>query len=324
MAILQDLPAELLELIYRSLASIDDVHSFGRSCRKSHLVIQRPRIYVSIMRSVIAKAPQHRYEHQLCKMLDLHREVVKSVRDGTISRLPATQAGPQGYIFNSWETALAFATTPTACSHATCPNCLSDETVYEILARYQGLRVLEYIWLERQLTASDYFSVDESPTACALDLEHAFKVVVNRNELYRDGEIPTRRSTTPETQHYKALNADERARFHAAVTHVWLMNEIRWVLTHFAYPTRFDVQIHLLENCKDNIAKQRREPLLDELDQYAVFRFMYHHLLPVHGAYLADEDIAQLPFTFSSNFTKDFGFTTRCVTCITQATRYSL
>lgn len=315
---LQDLPGELLELIFRSLASIDDVHSFGRTCRKSHLVIRRPTLYVSIMRSVISKATQHRYDHQLCKMLDLHREVVKRVQYGTAMLIPATRAGPQGYIFNAWENSLSFSTTPTACDEANCSTCLSDETIYEILARYQGLRVLEQLWLERQLNASDYFSVDKSPTACALDLEHAFKVIVNRNELFKDGEIPARRSTTPETQHYKALNADQRARFYAAVTHVWLLNEIRWTFTNFTYPTRFDVQIQLLENCKENIARQRLEPLLDELDQYAVFRFMYHHILPVYGACLADGNVERLPFTFSSSFNKDFGFTTRFVTRLLQ------
>jgi hypothetical protein len=38
-------------------------------------------------------------------------------------------------------------------------------------------------------------------------------------------------------------------------------------------------------------------------------------LLPVYGIGLADQDIAKLPFTFSSEFSKDVGFSTRYVKC---------
>jgi hypothetical protein len=314
MANLRSLPPELLETIFRSLGSIDDVHSLGRACRKTNDVIRRPAIHVDIMRSIIGQAPQHRYDLQLCKILDLHKDVVEYTQRYA-SSLSATQADAGGFTFNDWENALALATTPTACDDTCCRDCLPDETVYSILARYQGLRVLENLWLERQLNASDYFSADESPNADALSLEHAYRVVVNRSEMYRDGEISSRRCKTPETLEYKTLNADQRARFYSAVTYVWLINELRWMLTNFNYPSRFDVQIILLENCKDNLSGQRREPLLDELDQYAIFRFMYHHLLPVNGVFLADKGITGLPFTFSSHFSKDFGYTTRCVYC---------
>jgi hypothetical protein len=40
MAALLDLPTELLELIFMFLGSIDDVHSFGRSYRKTYNVIR--------------------------------------------------------------------------------------------------------------------------------------------------------------------------------------------------------------------------------------------------------------------------------------------
>jgi hypothetical protein len=315
MANLRSLPPELLESIFRFLGSIDDVHSLGRVCRKTHDVIQRHAIYVDIMRSIIGQAPQHRYDLQLCKMLDLHKDIVEYTQRYA-SSLSATQADALGFTFNDWENALALATTPSVCEDTCCRDCLSDETVYIILARYQGLRVLEDIWLERQLNASDYFSADESPEADALTLEHAYRVVVNRSELYRDEEISSRNCKTPETAEYKTLNADQRGRFYSAVTYVWLVNELRWVLTNFNYPSRFDVQIILLENCKDNLSGQRREPMLDELDQYAMFKFIYHHLLPVNGVFLADKGIAGLPFTFSSHFSKDFGYTTRYVDCV--------
>lgn len=312
MANLQSLPPELLEMIYRSLGSIDDVHYLGRACKKTCDIIQRPVIYVGIMRSVIGEAPQHRYDLQLCKMLDLHKSLVARMQQDS-SQLPATRPNPFGYALNDWESAVVTATTPTTCDEMCCTNCLPDETVYSILARYQGLRVLEDLWLERQLNASDFFSADESPDANALSIVRGYQVVVNRSELYRHGEIPTRRTTTPETSDYTALNADQRARFYSAVTCVWLLNEIRWVFTNVTYPTRFDVQRKLLEACKEKFSGQRRMPLLDELDQYAVFKFMYHHLLPMYSTSLADEGVANLPFTFSTNFNKDFGYTSRYV-----------
>lgn len=264
------------------------------------------------MRSVIGQASQHRFDVQLCKMLRLHRAVVEHMQQhGT--HLPATQPSPFGYTFNAWESALASATTTTACDEGCCSKCLPDDTVYDVLARYQGMRVLEDLWLHRQLNASDYFSMDESPDANALALVHGYQVVINRSELHREGEIPTRRCITPETAVYRRLNADQRGRFYSAVTYVWLLNEIRWVLTNFQYPVRFDVQIQLLETCKDSMSNQGRVPLLDDLDQHAVFQFMYHHLLPVYGLGLSDQDIAKLPFTFSSDFSKDIGSTTRYV-----------
>jgi hypothetical protein len=57
MPVLTDLPGELLEMIFRHLGSIDDVHHFGRTCRKLSAVIERQIIYTKIMRSVISQAP---------------------------------------------------------------------------------------------------------------------------------------------------------------------------------------------------------------------------------------------------------------------------
>jgi hypothetical protein len=312
MANLRDLPQELLVLIYHGLGSIEDVHSFGRTYRKAYGTIQRPPIYLNVMRSIIGQAPQHRYDLQLCKMLDLHKDVVEHMQQHS-SQLQTTQPNLLGYVHNEWENRLEIATAPTTCNNKCCTNCLPDETIYSILARYQGLRVLETLWLDRQLTSSDYFSLDESPGADALSLVGLYQVTVHRSELFRDGEMPSRRRQTPETSAYTRLNADQRARFYSAVIYVWLLNEIRWVLTNFAYPVGFDVQILLLESCKEAISAQRRVSLLDELDYIAIFKFMYHHLLPVYSTFLADETIAQLPFTFATDFTKDPGYTSRYV-----------
>lgn len=205
MATLWILPPELLEIMLRLLGSIDDVHNMGRTCKKAYDLLQRPTTYVKIMRSVIGRAPQHRYELQLCKMLDLHHDVVQHIQHHS-SLLPATQLSPFGYDWNKWESALTTATRAATCDDVCCSDCLPDFIVYDILARYQGLRVLENLWLERQVNANDYFSVNESSDASALSLTHGYQVVINRNDLYQDGELPSRKRATPETAAYTTLN----------------------------------------------------------------------------------------------------------------------
>jgi hypothetical protein len=310
MANLVDLPLELLEMIFHFLGSIDDVHKFAITCKKTYDTVQRSIVYMDIMRSIIRQSPQHRYELQLSKILVLHRNIVEHMQQHS-TPLPATQPNPLGYVFNNWERELTVATTPTVCHIKGCLNCLPDEVVCDILARYQGLRVLENLWLERQLGQGDYFSADKSSDTN--DIVNSYQVLVDRHEMYMDGESSSRAWMTPETLSYTAFNADQRARFHSAVTCIWLLNEIRWVLTNFAYPARFGIQVLLLENCKELISDQRRVPLLDEMDQYAVHKFMYHHLLPLYGTFLADREVARLPFTYVSDLTKDAVYTSRYV-----------
>jgi hypothetical protein len=312
MANLGDLPQELLVLIYHFLESIDDVHYLARTYRKAYDALQSQTIYLDIMRSVIRQAPQHRYDPQLCRMLYLHQDVVERMQRDS-NQLPATQPNPLGYAYNEWENHLGYATTPTTCDDACCVDCLPDETVCGILARYQGLRVLEDLWLERQLASSDFFSADENPGSDAINLLSSYQAIIDRNELYNDGEMPSRRRQTLETSAYTRLNSDQRGRFYSAVIYVWLLNEIRWVLTNLTFPARFDVQIKLLEGIKESVSAQRQVSLLDELDHYAVFKFIYHHLLPVYSTHSEGKEIAKLPFTFSSNLTTDPGYSARYV-----------
>jgi hypothetical protein len=301
MAVLTDLPPEILEQIYHFLGSIDDVHHLGRACKKTHHVVRRQNIYIEIMRSVIHQSPQHRYDYQLCRMLHLHQRIVTHFEQHIV-QLPVTQHPV--YYLNVWESDLELATHPSPLEAA-----WTDEVVCDILARYQGLRILEDLWLERQLKDTDFISVDNTSDAQRLGLD--YDTLIGRNEDFEDGEIPKRNPNMPHTRLYTSLDADQRGRFHAAVTSVWLLNEIRWVLTNFLYPAGFLVQVDILETCKRNITKEEGTPLLDDLDRYAVFAFMYHHLLPLHGTFLADGNSGQLPFTFDSDFSKDRPHCTR-------------
>ncbi|KAH7095508.1 hypothetical protein FB567DRAFT_460445 [Paraphoma chrysanthemicola] len=288
MATFLDLPPELLQPIFQHLGSIDDVHYLMRTCTKTYEAMRRPRDYVNIMRSIISQSPQH---------------LVTELRHNN-NQIHATPLIP-GYILNPWEKNFAAAITEGKFEYRSRPESYSDELVYEILARYQGLRVLEDLWLKRQLTATDFLAPDEA-VDCD-DLFHTYRNLIRRNELFEDRELQSRCRRTPETRYYNRLNADQRARFYAAVVKVWLLNEIRWFLTSFSYPSTFDLQIELLQMSKDYLKDQRHTPLLDELDSFAVFKFLYHHLLPLHGNALADQNSVKLPLTFSSNFTADYG-----------------
>jgi hypothetical protein len=44
-------------VILHFLGSIDDVHNFGRTCRKTYDIVRRPEIYVEIMRSITEVPP---------------------------------------------------------------------------------------------------------------------------------------------------------------------------------------------------------------------------------------------------------------------------
>jgi hypothetical protein len=243
MAIIIDLPPEILEQIYHYLGSIDDVHHFGRMCSKTHHVIQKQNIYLEIMRSIIHSSPQHRYDFQLCRSLDLHRKIVAHLERHP---MPFAASQPGVFSFSIWETQLM--QTARSCSS---PAEWTDDMICDILARYQGLRVLENIWLERELQEQDFLSVDD--TSDAQRFVHRFATLVDREQKFRDGDLPRRNPNTPHTWYYTELNADQRERFYAAVTCVWLLNEIRWVLTNFAYPANFTVQIEILGALKARI-----------------------------------------------------------------------
>lgn len=80
------------------------------------------------------------------------------------------------------------------------------------------------------------------------------------------------------------------------------MNEMRWFLTNFDYPSQHGTRLFadVVEQCQKEIAAQTETFLLDTLDRYAVYSFLYWHLLPVHLPALADQCSSKLPFTYAS------------------------
>lgn len=313
MATLTDLPPELLDQIFHNLGSIDDVHYLGRACRATYRIIQQHNLYVEIMRSVIYQSPQHRFDLQLCRMLELRNLVVLHFKSNSGPIQPSA-IDPRGLHHTKtneieYLLAQAIAGDDSAGDDISVRTTLTTSRIYDILARYQGLHVFQDIWLWRQLLDSDYMSVGHS-----LDEETfagAYHTIHTRNlNLSSQGDVVHRLHGSADN--CMDLNQDQKGRFYAAVTKIWLMNEIRWVLANFAYPANnFQVPLGILDICMDKLVRQVETPLLDYLDQYAIYTFLYQHLLPLHLPALADQCSSILPFTYSSDLEKDPGYSTR-------------
>ncbi|KAF2661432.1 hypothetical protein K491DRAFT_647843 [Lophiostoma macrostomum CBS 122681] len=293
------LPNELLAQIFENLASIDDVHYLGRCCKATYEIIRDQSAYVKIMRSVIRHSQVHRFDIQLCQMLDVHNTVVSHFQMGGLPFIPTplSHRGLSHTNVSKLELDLAQAINDNEEEVGTHgPTKLTDGRIYDILARWQGLRVLRDLWLARQLKREDYLTLNaESPTL----FSQAFEKLVDRHWTCPD-KVPAR--FTFHDADYITFNPDQYARFYAATTNLWLMNEIRWVLTHYTHPTAtFHLPLVILDSCRAKLASQTQTPLLDDIDKYAVYTFLYQHLLPLHLTVLSDQCSSKLPLTYSSD-----------------------
>jgi hypothetical protein len=82
------LPNELLAHVFKHLASVDDVHHLGRSCKAAYAIIKDQSTYVKIMRSVIGCSQAHRFDIQLCQMLEVHNYAVSHFRTPGLPFIP--------------------------------------------------------------------------------------------------------------------------------------------------------------------------------------------------------------------------------------------
>lgn len=143
------MPPELLESIYHHLHTIDDVHNLGRTHSKIFYIIEIRIVYTEIMRSIIGRSCVHRYDLQLCSIIDLHRKVLEHFGDDGIPSRGTSNQSHQRY--KRREESLASTTAVADCPFDPCATCTPDAIVYNILARYQGLRVIENLWPRRQI-----------------------------------------------------------------------------------------------------------------------------------------------------------------------------
>jgi hypothetical protein len=148
MAILTALPTELLEQVFLYLGTVEDVHHFARACKATHHVTRRDNIYVQIMRSVIHRSPAHRHDIQLFRLLKMHADIVERGRPIRATHVGSNSA--QHIHASDWEHRLLIAIVNESSIFE-----IDDEGVHDILTRWQGLRVLQDMWLQRELKADD-------------------------------------------------------------------------------------------------------------------------------------------------------------------------
>jgi hypothetical protein len=297
---LTSLPPELLESIYHHLDTIDDVHSLSRSHSKTFHTIERRTVYTEIMRSMIGRSWVHRYDLQLCSIIDLHRKIVQHFRNDGIP-FPAT-SDESHRRYNQWEEPLASTTVVAACPFGPCSTCIPDATVHDILARYQGLRVLEDLWLKRQIEEPDLLAADAIMDVDDDEFLCRYKCLLGRSQDCEQGDLPSRSKWDRATLSYTELSPDQRGRLYSAIIFVWILNELRWVLMNFQFPLRSYRYIEILDKCRADLTELSQNPVLDQLDQYAVFSFVYHHLLPLHSPVLQEQNSSELPFTFTTDY----------------------
>lgn len=300
---LLSLPLELLEKIFYRLGSIEDVHHFARTSKKTCDVIRLPSAYTKIMRNIISCSPQHRYDIVLCDLLNIHRDIVSYFAEQDNPSQLHLAARADQLEPGSFEAQLLLAVT-NQCEFGTCKRCLPDERVHEILARYQGLRVLENECLRRPLCSDDLVTIQQ--TVDGKKLAHAYQTLLKRYEDFKDGIITVMPDQSFAATYYTSFNPDQRGRFYAALISTWALNEIRWIFTQFTPPVNQSVpvvQLKLLDMCKTLFEERKTErPIVDEADRYSIWQFLYSHILPLYGSFLADRDCSQLPLTFPSNF----------------------
>ncbi|KAF1972866.1 hypothetical protein BU23DRAFT_554710 [Bimuria novae-zelandiae CBS 107.79] len=299
---LLSLPLELLENVFYRLDSIDDVHHFARVSKRTYDVIRLSSAYTNIMRCIIGFAPQHRFDIVLCGLLQVHRDIVAHFAEHG-SNSPLLLATQPNLQHGSFEAQL-FTIVSDECSSGPCKKCLPDNRVYEILARYQGLRVLEDEWLARPLGTHDLLAVEQ--TVDRDPFVQAHKLLLKQHEDFKDNVDPRTDRDSFAATHYISFNPDQRHRFHAALISVWVLNEVRWIFAQFTsqrgQPVS-SIQLKLLDLYKDMVERHKIEtPVVDEADRYAMWQFLYQHILPLYGSFLADQDCFQLPLTYPSVF----------------------
>ncbi|OCL12490.1 hypothetical protein AOQ84DRAFT_152993, partial [Glonium stellatum] len=281
MVFLTDLPNELLVQIFCSLDDIDDALHFGRACTVINRILKSPEFYLVIMRSIIVSSNTHRFDIRLCHILDLHRELVNyfSAGGANISAYAPTP-GTTLYTLNSWETKLHECIMD-------CPDEIEDEQVFDTIARWQGLRVLQDLYISKELAQKDYIH----PKYYSEDIFQRLDLLQNRVTESLEDKPPT--STKPNGQK-RTFDAEQTSRFYSAVTCYWLYNEIRWCLSHISY-SDWRVPDLLRNTLLAHLDSLTSSPLLFTLDVLSIHEFLYSHLLPLHSRGLADQQPPPTP-----------------------------
>ncbi|KAF2495931.1 hypothetical protein BU16DRAFT_526465 [Lophium mytilinum] len=276
MASLGGLPNELLVEVFSRLGDVGDVINLSQSFRAAQDVLDTRGFYLSIMRSVIKLSHTHRFDVQLCRLLELQKDLPNSLSaaEPCIYIIRDLTFGPISTFRDANELRLHDSILEPV-------DWISDNQIDDIVARYKGLHTLQSLYLLTPPTAPFL-----DPNLQDNELLRGLDAVQSR-DLSEISDADLLLNASQRLGYTRVLDFAQRGRFHAAVTHYWILHIVRWTQCHFGYlyprtgsNLRYDIMTFL--------DLQSTSPLLDAFDLLEIYIFLYKHLLPRHARTLAD------------------------------------
>ncbi|OJD20571.1 hypothetical protein ACJ73_08091 [Blastomyces percursus] len=209
MALLLMLANELLLQIFKELGDIDDVLHLGQTCKHLYNLLEfgRNRLH----------AEHHKYDLRLCYLIEMNQQYTSSY--STHQGSPPASSRPQSSVF--WRL------------YAASEDTLSDHFTWWIVCRWQGLRLLEDLYLNQSTHSAFCCSV------FPYDDEH----VSNENVRYNicdalAAEEPLARPPIETFQRSRTLSSFRQTqRFYQVLTAHWFAVEALCLARVSAYPT---------------------------------------------------------------------------------------
>jgi len=265
-----DIPLEVMIMIFCNLQDFDDVYHLSRCCRKFHYILHTGATYLIVMRSIIVRNTHS--QSRLCLMYlqkcsDVYENDLKLCKiietNQAFSEIYKSQAErPQEIGIKGQEFYDAVEVRPED---------LNDERVYTIICRWQGLRVLQDLYLATTIGArysdSTFPYVGGSdPAGTTLLTEDSVRILHVQNIAQ---DLPN-----------KSFTARQTRRFYQALTAYWLGRESHWSLCRSIHDTW--EELWKLGDWVDDIwsGKPKRD-VLESLELIEVYDFVYGFLLRI-------------------------------------------
>ncbi|KAK2822982.1 hypothetical protein FQN49_007585 [Arthroderma sp. PD_2] len=231
MVSLLNLSNDLLLLIFKGLGDLDDVVHLGRSCRHLHNLLDYGRHRLDIFRAVIIHAEHHKFDLPLCYFLEANQEYLSKYSERSP---PPNNCRPRFADFSRFRDG----TTETLA--------LTDEFVWWIACRWQGLRVLQDLYLHPSTRALFIHSVFPSCDSCPSSQLC--------NLLAAEGRLP-QPNIGPDTKKLAPFSFRQTQRFYKALTAIWLAVETLVFTEVSTYRTSFAYVIIWEYDCKRTLSE---------------------------------------------------------------------
>jgi len=268
MPVMLDIPVEVMIMIFCDLQDFDDVYHLSRCCRELHSILHTGATYLTVMRSIMVRNTHS--QSRLCLMClqrcsDVYKNDLKLCKiietNQAFSEIYKSQAErPQEIGIKGQEFYDAVEVRPED---------LTDERVYTIICRWQGLRVLQDLYLDTTIGAR--YSDSTFPYVGELD---PAETTLLTEDSVRISHVQNIAQDLPN----KSFNARQTQRFYKALTSYWLAMESHWLLCRSIHDTW--EELWKLRDSVDNIwSGNPQRDVLESLELIEVYDFVYGFLL---------------------------------------------